>query len=538
MRFAQYTGALVLAVLTLVAAATEGDAAALQRDAMAVKIANRTVIVLRGPIAGYSAKERATSSTARIDHAFEKNQTPAISTVETADGVRVLLDGEPAFLVTRIDIDEQAGETTTIVAREAASRLQIALAERREQQTLRYLASAGAFALGATLLFATALWLIFRGNRWLGRRLSTDAEARARKLQVGGVRLLDASHVLLVTRTCFSLFAWTLALALATGWLTFVFEQFPYTRPWGEGLGSNLIDVFRTIALAIAGAAPGLLLVVVIFVIARGIVRVTNLFFERIKSGRMHVGRLDADTARPTQRIVTFGVFAFALAMAYPYLPGAQTEAFKGLSVLIGLMVSLGGASAVGQALSGLTLMYTRTFRTGDYVRIGDVEGTVVELGMFVTRIRTGMGEEITLPNTGIMSTSTKNYSRALPGTGYVVHTVVTIGYATPWRQVQAMLEEAARRTPTLATAPPPMVRQTALSDYYVEYRLIAYAPAERPRERAEVMSDLHARVQDVFNEYGVQIMSPHYMTDPAAPQVVRPEDWYLPPARPPEPRT
>jgi small-conductance mechanosensitive channel len=145
------------------------------------------------------------------------------------------------------------------------------------------------------------------------------------------------------------------------------------------------------------------------------------------------------------------------------------------------------------------------------------------------------MGEEITLPNSGIMATTTKNYSRAVPGTGFVVDTVVTIGYSTPWRQVQAMLEEAARRTPGIAATPAPIVRQTALSDFYVEYRLIAYTPVEQPRQRAEVLNDMHAQIQDVFNEHSVQIMSPHYMMDPKDPQVVPKDKWHLPPARPPE---
>jgi small-conductance mechanosensitive channel len=154
---------------------------------------------------------------------------------------------------------------------------------------------------------------------------------------------------------------------------------------------------------------------------------------------------------------------------------------------------------------------------------------------MFVTRIRTGLGEEIALPNSTVMGTSTKNYSRAVPGTGYVVDTVVTIGYSTPWRQVHAMLEEAARRTPDIARDPQPFVRQTALSDFYVEYRLVAYTPVETPLQRAEVLGKLHASIQDVFNEHGVQIMSPHYMMDPKEPQVVPKDRWYAAPAQRPK---
>jgi small-conductance mechanosensitive channel len=153
---------------------------------------------------------------------------------------------------------------------------------------------------------------------------------------------------------------------------------------------------------------------------------------------------------------------------------------------------------------------------------------------MFATRIRTGLGEEISISNAAVLAATIKNYSRAVPGTGFVLDTVVTIGYSTPWRQVEAMLKEAALRTDDIAREPPPTVRQTALSDFYVEYRLIAYSPAERPLVRAEVLHDLHGHIQDVFNEHGVQIMSPHYMTDPKEPQVVPKDKWFTPPATPP----
>jgi len=203
--------------------------------------------------------------------------------------------------------------------------------------------------------------------------------------------------------------------------------------------------------------------------------------------------------------------------------------------VLIGLMVSIGASSIVGQAVSGLILMYTRAFRVGEYVRVGDTEGTVTALGSFTTRIRTGLGEEVLLPNSYALQNTTRNYSRIVEGDGFVVNTGVTIGYSTPWRQVHAMLEEAARRTKDIASEPAPRVRQTALSDFYVEYRLIAYSTAELAAQRIDVLNELHANIQDVFNEHGVQIMSPHYMTDPVAPQVVPKAKWWMAPANPPQ---
>jgi small-conductance mechanosensitive channel len=155
-------------------------------------------------------------------------------------------------------------------------------------------------------------------------------------------------------------------------------------------------------------------------------------------------------------------------------------------------------------------------------------------MGMFTTRVRTGLGEELTLPNSIILGTVTRNYSRSVNGRGFVLDTTVTIGYDAPWRQVHAMLVEAAHRSEGVLADPAPRVFQTALSDFYVEYRLVCQAMQTEPRPRAEVLSALHANIQDVFNEHGVQIMSPHYLGDPAQAKVVPREGWYAAPASPP----
>jgi small-conductance mechanosensitive channel len=526
---------LSLAALACAAAAQQIDTATPARESAPVVVANRTVIVLRGPIAGYSARERVTNSSQRIDAVLETDKSPAVSTAEAQDGSLVLVDGKPAFLVTRIDIDPQSGETTQNVAREAARRLEQAIAEYREQHEPRYLLIKSGWAALASGIYIGLLWLLFVINHWAGHRIAFAAGARAEKVHVHGVSLLDPNQVRWVARRLLTALAWLLALFATYGWLTFTLTQFPYTRPWGEHMEGNLLGLAGDIGLAMIKAIPGLLIVVVILLIARLIIRIAGVFFDRVERGIVTVGGLDEDTVVPTRNIFQILVWAIAIALAFPYLPGAETEAFKGVSVLFGLMVSIGASGIVGQAASGFILMYTRAFRAGEYVRIGDVEGTVVGLGSFATRIRTGLGEEVLMPNSVALQNTTRNYSRSVSGTGFVVNTGVTIGYSTPWRQVHAMLEEAARRTADIAKVPAPFVRQTALSDFYVEYRLIAYAPIELPVQRIDMMSQLHANIQDVFNEYGVQIMSPHYMTDPADPQIVPKAKWYAPPVKPPE---
>jgi small-conductance mechanosensitive channel len=310
-----------------------------------------------------------------------------------------------------------------------------------------------------------------------------------------------------------------------------VLMQFPYTRVWGANLERYLVELLSGIGTSVVGALPGLVTALFIFLITRFVAGILDRLFERASRNELRLSWLDPDVVAPTRRLAKVALWLFALAMAYPYLPGAQTEAFKGLSVLLGLMLSIGASNLVGHAGSGLILTYARVFRRGEYVRIAEHEGTITELGMFVTRLRTGLGEEVTLSNTLVLGAVTKNYSRAVRGTGFVLDTTVTIGYDTPWRQVQAMLIEAALRTPGVLADPAPRVFQTALSDFYPEYRLVCQAVPSEPRPRAMVLSVLHANIQDVFNENGVQIMSPHYRGDPAEAKLVPKSRWFTAPA-------
>lgn len=484
-------------------------------------VANRTIFVFRTSMAGFSPDDRADGARKRLDAVLAKNGPQHAGIHPINEGTQVMLDGTLLFLVTPADINPLSGDTTDSVATESAEQLTKALAERREQASPRYLAIAAALCAAVTLAYALVLRGLATLHRWVGKRSTQAVNRHLSRVKVKNVRVLDAELYVKFARHVINLLIWALRLIATYLWLAFVLGKIPYTRSWGERLQDYLIDVITGVATSIVNALPGLVLVAVIVVIARLVMLTLSSVFKRVESGELQVGWLDQDTAAPTRRIANVVVWLFALAMAYPYLPGAQTAAFQGLSVLVGLMVSIGASSIVGQGASGLILMYARTLRKGEYVRIGDVEGTVVELGMFETRLRTGLGEEISLPNAWVLSHNSKNYSRVQPGAGFVVDAKVSIGYDTPWRQVHELLELAAERTPEIATTPKPYVMQTALADFYTEYRLVAYANAEAPRQRAEVLNRLHQHIIDVFHEHDVLITSPHYFQEyrpPAAP--------------------
>jgi small-conductance mechanosensitive channel len=271
----------------------------------------------------------------------------------------------------------------------------------------------------------------------------------------------------------------------------------------------------------VVDALPGLALVTLIFFITRSVARIIGGLFTRIQQGEIEVTWIDASIAAPTRRVVVLLIWVFGLVIAYPYIPGSSSKAFQGVSVLAGVMLSLGSSGVISQAVSGLALMFNRLARVGECVAVGDVvTGVVKQIGYFNTTIVTSYGEEVTIPNSIVMSSKLTNLSRHARGQGILWTTGVTIGYDAPWRQVHAMLLEAARRTPGLVTDPAPTVAQHALNDWYVDYRLtiVVQAPFR------ETLSQLHANIQDVFNANGVQIMSPHYERDPEQAKVVPPE--------------
>jgi small-conductance mechanosensitive channel len=498
-----------------------------------VVVFNRTVATFRASVLGVTPQDRAARSQARLVDLLSRPGKHEVSIKATPLGQAIAVDGSAAFVIAPDDVDPLGDETIDDVARRSAAIVAQVSSETKESRDLHALGIGALAALIATAVFVLLVWAIRRARRAITTRLARLVTTQGSKLRVGAAEVLGRDRLAAFARWLVKIVSWIVIALLAYEWVGFVLGRFPYTRPWGEGLVRFLSDLLGGVARAMIGALPGLMLAAVIFVVARFAVVISNSLFERVAQGGAKIKWLDADTVLPTRRIASAVIWLFALAMAYPYLPGAQTDAFKGLSVLVGLMISLGATSMVGQGAAGLILMYTRTLRAGEYVRIGEFEGTVVEFGLFVTRIRTGLGEELTISNAVVAGSVTKNYSRAVSGPGFVLDTVVTIGYDAPWRQVEAMLLEAARRTEGVVQDPPSRVHQTSLSDFYVEYRLVTYAVPQRPIPRALVLTALHANIQDVFNEHGVQIMSPHYIADPDSPKVIPKAGWSPPPARP-----
>ena len=500
-----------------------------------VRVLNREIFSVRSSLSGISAADRARRAVTRIKEQLEQPGPNKVTLVPDSIGILVQIDGETSFAVTPGDVDLSHDETLQSRANAAKAALEIAINESRESRNVHFLLIAALKVALATLVVLVLIRLALLTRRKLLAAMLSATQRHSERLQLGGVKLVRNERVAMAVRMGLNTVYRVFLFILVYNWLSFVLSCFPYTRIWGETLHTFLINLLASMSLAILHAVPGLVTAGVIFLLAKWVSNLLHGFFERVQIGQIQLTWLDADVVAPTRRIAKTLVWLFALAMAYPYLPGSDTEAFKGLSVLAGLMISLGASNLVGQAASGLILTYGRVYRKGEYVRIADSEGTVTEVGMFATRIRTGLGEELTIANSKIMEHTTTNYSRVVKGGGFVLDTKVTIGYDTPWRQVEALLIEAAKRTEGVVFDPKPLVFQTALSDWYPEYRLVCQAIPAEPRPRALILSALHANIQDVFSEYGVQIMSPQYFEDPAEPKIVKPDNWYAAPAVRPE---
>jgi len=490
---------------------------------------NRPIVVLRARVLGREPAERVASAAQIVDDLVRRRLVTPVGWRPFEGGALITVASRSVLALVPPDVDELSGETVESAAADASAKLQQALDEAIEARSARTLLRESALAIGALLLAVLILWAIVRVHRAATDKLVAIAEQTLARTGIADLDSLRASRLLDVERWLVTAVAIVLHFTVIYATVGYVLRRFPYTRAWGESMRGFLMATVQNLLLGIASAVPGLLTVAIIFCIARFLVRLIVVWFNAVERGQLKPRWLYPETAQPTRRLLTGLVWVFAIAITYPYLPGSQTDAFKGASVFLGLMVTIGSSGLVNQLMSGFMITYSRALRQGDFVRIGDIEGTVIHLGVLSTKVRTVRHEEVTIPNAVVVSQTTTDYSRLNEIGGVFTPTSVTIGYDAPWRQVHALLLLAAERTPGLRRNPKPEVVQEALEDFYVRYTLLVCL--ESQELRLYTLDTLHAQIQDLFNEHGVQIMSPNYVFDPAAPKVVAKKDWFAAPA-------
>jgi small-conductance mechanosensitive channel len=435
------------------------------------------------------------------------------------------------LLLAVTDEDAKAeGETRAALAGQFAGRMNEAL----KASTLAGRAKALAWAAGQTLVATLGalllLWLLGRLFRRVYARIEAHPAIRGFKIQ--NLEILSADQARKVTRGIARASRVGLTLVLFYGYLSVVFSFFPWTR----GLASRLLTLvwspLSVLGRAFLGYLPNLIFLVLIILATRWLLKLVGLIFRGIAGGALTVQGFHPDWAMPTYKLARLLVFAFALVVCFPYLPGSQSEAFKGVGLFVGLLFSLGSSGAVANMIGGVMITYMRPFKLGDVIQIGDTRGIVVEKSLLVTRLRTPKQVDVTLPNAMVLGSQIQNFSTNAKEPGLLLHTSVTIGYDAPWRRIHALLLEAAAGVEGVRSEPAPFVLQTALDDFYVEYQL--NAATDRPEDMPEIYSRLHQAIQDAFFAAGVEIMSPHYAAlrdgnTVAIPEGQRPKGYRVP---------
>ena len=364
------------------------------------------------------------------------------------------------------------------------------------------------------VLVLVGQYLLFRLTTWLFRKLKVRIQklkdTKLKPISIQDYELLDTQRQVNLLIFLSNLLRYVLVFLQLLITVPLLFVIFPQTKGLADTIFSYIWNPVKDILVGIVDYIPNLFTIFIIWYAIKYLVRFVHYLSREIEAGRLKFGGFYPDWAMPTFHIIRFLLYAFMIAMIYPYLPGSRSGVFQGISVFVGLIVSLGSSTVIGNIIAGLVITYMRPFKLGDRIQLNDTTGNVIEKTPLVTRIRTPKNEVVTIPNSFIMSSHTVNYSSSAREYGLIIHSEVTIGYDAPWRQVHQLLIEAALNTPGVIDDPRPFVLETSLSDWYPVYQINAYI--READKLAQIYSDLHQNIQDRFNEASVEIMSPHYM--------------------------
>jgi small-conductance mechanosensitive channel len=496
-----------------------------------VEVDGRPLFRVRGTTA-FPADKRAQAIAERIKAAAAKPdfKVDDLNAAESEIGTVIQAGRERVLIVTEADARLE-GIGRRVLATAYVERIRETIVAYRSARTREALTKSAFEAAAALVAFAVAVALIV----WLWRRVHAALEQRYRSrvhsVGIQSFQILRAERIWLGLRAALNTVRTAVIVVLAFTCFYVVLSRFPWTRGTASRLLEYVIDPLETMGAGVVASIPALLFLAILYVITRYLLKLIHLFFAAVGRREVTLEGFDAEWADPTYKLVRLAVVVLALVVAYPYIPGSGSDAFKGLSLFIGIVFSLGSSSAIANMIAGYMMTYRRAFKLGDRVKIGGFVGDVTEMRLQVTHLKTVKNEEVVIPNSSILNNEVVNYSSLAKTQGLILHTTVGIGYETPWRQVEAMLLEAARRTSGLAAEPAPFVRQQSLGDFAVTYELNVYCGDAHAM--GALYTDLHRNILDAFNEYGVQIMTPAYEGDTPEPKVVPRDKWFLAPASP-----
>ena len=469
-----------------------------------------TLFPIYSKLGSFSAYDRAQAISTRIqrladDFSFRSDSLRAVPTETTVD----LVVGET--IITSISENDALWNNTTQTELADTYRDIIgrAVMQYRVETNFVTLAKEIGLALFTLLVIVVLVYYISKFFGWTALKLQAYEGERIRGVKINNYTLLDAKRQVAALVTINTMLKWIVILLTIYVALPVLFGIFPWTKTYADTLLGYILNPIKNILRGFLNYLPNLITVIVIVVVFRYVLKALKFLKTEIENGDLTLSGFYPDWANPTYQIVRVLVYAFMLIVIFPYLPGSDSPIFQGVSVFLGFLFTFGSAGSLSNIIAGLILTYMRLFRIGDRVKIGDVSGDVIEKSMLVTRIRTIKNELVSIPNSTVMSSHTVNYSSDAPDKGLIIHTTVTIGYDVPWRTMHQVLIDAALRTELVSCEPAPFVLQTSLEDFYVAYQINAYVRAAN--KQAVIYSNLHQNIQDVCNERGIEILSPHY---------------------------
>lgn len=499
-----------------------------------VTLGGKQLFIVRERLFSFSPADRARTISEKLEKLLKDPlfRAESIATADTESTTDIVAGDMIIMSVTDRDAAAE-GKTRQETAKEYARQIRTAIEQHNREYSLNSIMLGAFYAFIATTVLITLLVLFRKVFPKIYSKIESSRGTRIRSIKIQSFEIIHADRIAAMIIGVARGVRILITVALIYFYIPLVFSFFPWTRGFASRLFNYISTPLTTIGNAIIDYLPNIFFIAVIAIVTHFVIKSSKLFFGEVGKGSITLPGFYAEWAEPTFKIIRFLIIAFAVIVAFPYFPGSDSPAFKGVSIFFGVLFSLGSTSAVANIVAGVILTYTRAFKIGDRVQIADTVGDVTEKTLLVTRVRSIKNVDITIPNAMVLGSHITNFSSSAKEYGLILHTSVTIGYDAPWRKVHELLISAACATEHVLALPTPFVLQTALNDFYVIYELNAYT--DQPHQMVRIYSELHQNIQDKFNESGVEIMSPHYSQIRDGNKTTIPETYlpegYAPPA-------
>ena len=475
-----------------------------------VTIEGHEVLRIYEPVGPFSAHDRAQKTSERLEKLVYAPgaDLSAITTSDSDYGTEIRL-GETLLTIVTDDDANHLHLSRELVAKYYAGQMRNVILQARQEHGGRFLIKAAIHAAATLLLYLALVWLVVKGSRRLLQRLRRADAPLFKSIKIQQSEILAGEHLASVLAWIVRVLRAALLFILSWFFLAIEFSFFPWTRVHGRQLLEYVVTPIRFVGTAVIDYLPNLFYILVIVAVMYLVLKLVRILAREFQRGNIRIRGFYPEWIQPTYNIIRFLLIAFTAVLIYPFLPGSNSPAFKGIGLLVGVLISLGSTSAVANIVAGIMLTYTRGFRLGDWVKIGDNVGEVISQNLLATHLLTFQKEEVVIPNSVVLGSHVINFSLLGQTEGVILHTSVTIGYDTPWRTVHGLLLEAAGKTQDILADPAPFVLQRQLENSYVQYEINAYT--RNPHGMFITYSNLHGNIQDCFYAAGVEIMSPVY---------------------------